>query len=162
MYRKGTIILLTVVSWLILVVSGILLLYSIDEDPDTFVATGVLCAIGLCVNGFAWYLRNKARLNNRYIDLIINQQIPRLSAVAKQTGVKKESLISDLNKLMQKGYLPGVKIIDTQDLIILPGAVDGEPIIREPYKTTCEGCGAAGVVTPGEISFCKYCGSPLG
>lgn len=113
--------------------------------------------------------KKQAMRIRQYIALIINQHITSLDELARATGNTYVVVCDDLNKMIEKGYLPGAYLNLSIRQIMLPG--QQAPIYRANAQGTrrqartkvisCKGCGAEMIVAEGTIRKCEYCGTPL-
>lgn len=152
-----------------LILFGVMgILVSLDEADSMGVALFFLI-LGIVLKRMATKNKKQAVRIRQYIALIINQHITSLDELARATGCTYNVVCDDLNKMIEKGYLPDAYLNLSLRRIMLPG--QQAPVYRQTnsqqrgqVKTkvvTCKGCGAEMIVAEGTIRKCEYCGTPL-
>lgn len=139
------------------------------EDPDGMGVAIFFLILGIVLKCMAAKNKKQTMRIRQYIALIINQHITSLDELARATGCTYNVVCDDLNKMIEKGYLPGAYLNLSLRRIMLPG--QQAPIYRQNNKQprtqartkviTCKGCGAEMIVAEGTIRKCEYCGTPL-
>lgn len=146
-----------------------LLVGVLDTDSDTVIGALFFLVLGVVLKRMATKNKKQAMRVRQYIALIINQRITSLDELARATGCTYNVVCDDLNKMIEKGYLPGAYLNLSLRRIMLPG--QKAPVYqqnnaqqRKQARTkviTCKGCGAEMIVAEGTIRKCEYCGTPL-
>lgn len=142
---------------------------AIVGDTSTVAAASFLIILGIVLMRTGSKTKKQVLRINQYIALIVNQHIISLDELARATGNTYAVVCEDLNKMIEKGYLPGAYLNLSIRQIMLQG--QKAPIYRAntqgPRKQprtkviSCKGCGAEMIVAEGTIRKCEYCGTPL-
>lgn len=129
---------------------------------------------GLLVMFMGIIMRMKAKRYQKYIHLIVNEDISDIDVIAKRMYTTNSVVINDINKLIDERYLSGYVIDSETNRIITPKEKEQrkqeEHLIRmeemrerlEKKRYTrvvmCPNCGASNVVEA-KIGKCEYCNS---
>ncbi len=140
-----------------------------DGDSDTIIGALFFLILGIVLKRMATKNKKQAMRVRQYIALIINQHITSLDELSRATGCTYNVVCEDLNKMIEKGYLPGAYLNLSIRKIMLPGQKApvyraNEPAQRGQVRTKvvgCKGCGAEMIVAEGTVRKCDYCGTPL-
>lgn len=134
---------------------------------------GIIVFLGLA--GFALCkvakkLKKEAENTKQYLAIIINGNIRQLENIAATTGKSYEVVRTDIQKMIQKGYLKNAYIDEGTREVVLPKKETVENVTatnsrapENPVQTkivTCYCCGANNSIV-GVRGECEYCGSPL-
>ena len=150
-----------------LIVIGILGMIGSLDDSTSMAGAIFFLFCGIVLKMMGEKTRKQALRIKQYIALIINQRITSLDELSRATGNTYHVVCEDLNKIIEKGYLPGAYLNLSIRQIILPG--QRPPVYRQNGPTphmktkvvTCKSCGAEIVVAEGTVRKCEYCGTPL-
>ncbi|MBQ4568638.1 MAG: hypothetical protein IJA62_01055 [Ruminococcus sp.] len=130
------------------------------RSDDTY---GIVGVVFFAAGGVALlYKGNKvtkeAEQIRRYISVIVNGNVRKLSAIASATGKPYDVVYRDINNLINKGYLHNAYIDESSKKIVMPE----DKYVKEetPRIVNCACCGANNTVY-GDLGQCEYCGSPL-
>lgn len=152
-----------------LIVLGSLAMIGNLDEPSSMGGAVFFIILGVVLANMGTKTKKQAVRIRQYIALIVNQHITSLDELARATGNTYAVVCDDLNKIIEKGYLPGAYLNLSIRQIMLPG--QQAPIYRANAQGTrrqartkvisCKGCGAEMIVAEGTIRKCEYCGTPL-
>lgn len=154
----------------LIVIGGCALLGGIAGGGSNAAMVAVFfLVLGIVLKRMATKNKKQTMRVRQYIALIINQHITSLDELSRATGCTYNVVCDDLNKMIEKGYLPGAYLNLSLRRIMLPGQQapvyrQNNPGQRAQARTkviTCKGCGAEMIVAEGTIRKCEYCGTPL-
>jgi len=113
--------------------------------------------------------RKEAESMKQYLSIIVNGNVRRLDEIASTTGRSYDAVRSDVETLINKGYLEDAYINESTREVVLP-EFDKYSNLQKSQSTTstkasarvivCPSCGANNTVA-GDVGECEYCGSPL-
>lgn len=139
------------------------------EDSGSMGVAVFLLILGIVLKVMGTKSKKQAARIRQYIALIINQHITSIDELARATGGTYQVVCEDLDKMIEKGYLPGAYLNLSIRQIMLPG--QKVPVYRQEHMgprrqaatkiVRCKGCGAEMIVAEGTIRKCEYCGTPL-
>lgn len=128
------------------------------------IAGFVLCKV-------AKKIKLEAESIKQYLAIIINGNVRQLENIAATTGKSYEVVRSDIQKMIQKGYLKNAYIDESIREIVLPNnrpienSSENHDAKKDSHAQTkivrCSYCGANNTIV-GISGECEYCGSPLG
>ena len=131
-----------------------------------------LAAVVLMIGGGIWLLHTADKINKRgrrykrYIDLIVNQSRTYIDDLAAEVKQPYESVVADLEEMIQLGYFKSAYIDSSSRRIIARPPDIQEPASESPNApaakrrlVTCTGCGANNAVV--DVGECEYCGTML-
>ena len=107
----------------------------------------------------------------RYLAIIVNNNIKQLDDIAATMGKQYDVVRSDVQKMIDKGFLKNAYINEATREIVLPSAAPvsvnvaqptagAAPVAIQTRIVSCPCCGANNTVS-GDIGECEYCGTPL-
>ena len=118
-------------------------------------------------------IANTAARNRDYIDMIINQDIDDVNAIAAACGVTVATAEKEISQLIAIGVLKNTTL-DTNSHIVTfvrpaisqqtqaTGSFAGEaPVGGELVTVACPGCGAKMTMRRGTSCKCEYCDAPI-
>jgi len=131
----------------------------------------IFVGTGLALRLIGFFGKARAARYKKYIALIINQRITSMDNIAAAVPAKYESVVKDLQKMINIGYFAGAYINSGSRDIVLP-QVQGPAMGQAPGNTygaapgqlmdvICKNCGANNQIAEGQAAECEYCGSPL-
>lgn len=154
---------------------GLLIFFSLSEQEDKAFAVGMgIFFIILAV--ILWFIGNKlvkqSKLFKEYLNLIVNQRISSLQQIASISNKDIGAVKADLQKMIDKGFLPNAYINLSDYTIVVPvldNQAQKQPQMQEvSYEeavetrvVTCPNCGANNTIVTGKASECEFCGSIL-
>lgn len=156
---------------------GIIVFLSLSEQEDKAFAVGMgIFLIILAV--ILWFIGNKlvkeSKLFKEYLNLIVNQRIFSMQQIATITNRDVALVKNDLQKMIDKGFLPDAYINLTDYTIVVPilqmqYQPQNQPRVQEVSHqetaqarvVTCPSCGANNTIVPGQTVECEFCGSLL-
>lgn len=151
----------------LILIGGMGVLACLDE-PSSMGGAMFFLILGIVLKVMGTKNKKQAARIRQYIALIVNQHITSLDELARATGNTYNVVCEDLNKMIEKGYLPGAYLNLSIRRIMLPGQQapvyrQSNPQPRRQARTkviSCKGCGAEMIVAEGTIRKCEYCGTP--
>lgn len=152
-----------------LIIIGALAIVGDLDNPSSMGGAIFFLILGIVLKVMGTKNKKQAARIRQYIALIVNQHITSLDELARATGNTYNVVCEDLNKMIEKGYLPGAYLNLSIRRIMLPGQQapvyrQSNPQPRRQARTkviSCKGCGAEMIVAEGTIRKCEYCGTPL-
>ncbi len=143
--------------------------------PDEFTSEDISLIIFFCLAGFvlrkvAKKIKNDAESVKQYLAIIVNGNVRQLDNIAATTGKSYEVVRTEVQKMIQKGYLKNAYIDESTREVVLPNnrpvettATYNNVSSDEKHVTkivVCPCCGANNTIV-GESGECEYCGSPI-
>ncbi len=132
-----------------------------------FVGVGIFYLIlGIVLKNFSKKLRISSENVKKYLAIIINGNVRQLDAIAATVGKSYDVVKSDIQKLIDDGYLKNAYINESTREIVLaqPAAAQANSATAGAAASArivaCPCCGANNTIT-GATGECEYCGSPL-
>ncbi len=116
--------------------------------PSLYAAAGAVAFIA----GFIY--TRKGRSAERYLEYIVIDKITNIDAIAEKDGVSYEAAASVIQRLIDKGLLPGSYVYEQDREVIVPG-------ISTRFAFRCKNCGETTVIDADGKNECVHCGSPL-
>jgi hypothetical protein len=111
-------------------------------------------------------LHKFAQRRRTLVEYIVNQGITSLDIVANRSGIPVETVMADVKRMVESGFLPGFEFNPaTREICrwIAPVTPDAPPPPPMPHREfVCRGCGARNSVVfrPGALA-CEYCELPV-
>lgn len=160
----------------------------VEGTEDVFWPAVALVFFIFVVGGIAMLqssgkLRQQGIMYKQYIEIVVNQQIRKISEIAKHVGKDRELVIKQLQQMIDVGFFKNAEIDFQVYEIILDGKENQKAPLQDTKKNAiqdtagmsqsktevpqqqrvlvCDGCGAKNVVTVNRICYCEYCDSPL-
>ena len=135
-----------------------------SDDPEE-IFFGIIMMLIVCfVGGIALLIygsqfRKLGRLYGKYASVILGEELESIDEIATVSGTGYEIAVADIQKLIDKGGLPG-RYIDHRKRILV--WLD-KPHVKEPVKKAiiCPHCGGSNTIIMGQPAACAYCDSPL-
>ncbi len=165
-----------VLGWILVSMGAlyIILLFTADNDRESIISAliilgGIFIIPGLRVLYGAKKMKQKGMRYNRYYH-IINGRISSIAEIARSAAVPPKIALTEIQDMIDCGFIPGAYIDLNRLEIILPGSrsnirqvILNQANQKEKRKKAinCPNCGANGVVTEGTATECEYCGTPL-
>lgn len=168
---------------------GVLLLGSlvVEGTENVFWPAVVLAFFVFIVGGIAMLqssgkLQQQGVMYKQYIEIVVNQQVRKISEISKQVGKDRELVIKQLQQMIDVGFFKNAEIDFQVYEIILNGTQKQKVPLQNTKENkkqdatgmsasqaqeqqqrvvVCNGCGAKNVVTVNRICYCEYCDSPL-
>lgn len=139
------------------------LIYGASNDIVALLVIGitltVVCFFAIMI---LWVFFGLQMANKNLIKHITSQDIHLLSALAQNLGQNQNQLKSNVQNLINKGYLLNYAIIN--DIIINKTAPNYDQLLAKHtgnlHTVKCPGCGAFSQLVFG-TGECSYCGTPL-
>lgn len=163
-------------GWFMIIV-GILNIFAIVTEGAKASTDDIAPAVIICFGSGMGFLsiaamkKKKAHIYHRYISIIEKRETSSMDAIAASTHVPYEVVRKDLQTLIHKGFLSGIRINDAQRKIIYSqdGAAAYDirnsgphmPQTSEMAVVVCNGCGANNKIAKGAVGECEFCGSPI-
>lgn len=160
-----------------IILIGIALFYTImgitgnlDTSKGGSVIAGIICFLAVFGGTGLIFLIGSIKMNNygkkyeKYISVIENGDQFELDNIASCAGVIYQTLLTDLQEMLDLGYFPGAYIDKGNRELVFRQEGNMENGIPNASKITvivCKSCGANNKVTIGKFNECQYCGSPL-
>lgn len=135
--------------------------------------------IGILFFGIAGFVLRRIAKNTissaeevkKYLSIIVNGNVRQLDAVAAASGKSYDVVRTDVQKLIDKGYLKNAYIKEDTREIVIPAVqtveeMNGMNTARTstshsaPRLVTCSCCGANNTIVSA-TGECEYCGAPL-
>lgn len=135
---------------------------------------GILFILGGIV--VLYFSRKASRRSERYrqyINMIVNQEIQSIDTIAAMNNTSYETVLSDLNKMVEQGILKNAVIDQMSRTVIVPNARPVEQpqmaygggvssaVSAQKITVSCPGCGAKMAVAKGSVCNCEYCDTPV-
>lgn len=104
----------------------------------------------------------------KYLSIIVNGNEKQIDAIAASMGKSYDVAKTDIQKMINKGYLKNAYINEGTREIILPnnniqeqnGTAGNDAANTATKIVACPCCGANNTIV-GDMGECEYCGSPL-
>ncbi len=158
-------------------VLGLIVCVEDGLDAGTLLVILFFGAAGLSLIGTAGKIKNRAEDIRRYLAIVVNGGKRELDAIASAVKKPYETVRSDLQMMIDKGYLKGAYIDDGAGELVVPERQQpvvvqaapplfaGTPVQPQAQMkkrvVQCSCCGANNVIE-GDVGICEYCGSPIG
>ena len=159
----------------------------VEGTEDVFWPAVVLVFFIFVVGGIAMLqssgkLQQQGSMYKQYIEIVVNQQVRKISEISKQVGKDRELVIKQLQQMIDVGFFKNAEIDFQVYEIILNGTQKQKVPLQNTKENkkqdatgmsasqaqeqqqrvvVCNGCGAKNVVTVNRICYCEYCDSPL-
>lgn len=161
-----------------LVVFGSIGFFGCVSDPEA--TGGAVVAFFFIVGGIALIrkakkLSKEAESTKQYLAIIINGNVRQLDSIAAATGKSYDVVKSEVQKMIENGYLKNAYINENTREVVLPTAAPApaaNPVFANPFQSAaalaqpqakivaCPCCGANNTIY-GATGECEYCGSPI-
>lgn len=157
-------------------------LYLLPCLPDQFNSFSVGVIVFFAAAGFALRLvarkiRKEAELVRKYLSIIVNGEVRQLDAIASTIGKSYDSVKSDVQEMIDKGYLKNAYINEGTREVVLTNhsavvqnteysvsstenRANTSAAASQPRIVMCKCCGARNVIE-GVLGECEYCGVPI-
>lgn len=151
--------------------------------PAVVLAFFIFVVGGIAMLQSSGKLRQQGIMYKQYIEIVVNQQIRKISEISKQVGKDREQVIKQLQQMIDVGFFKNAEINFQVYEIILDGTQNqntsllhtkesekqdtarmsrqSTEVSQQQKVLVCDGCGAKNVVTVNHICYCEYCDSPL-
>lgn len=138
---------------------------NVQSDDPGEILFGIITMLIVCFVGgivllvYGNQFRKLGRFYVKYVPAILEGGLESIDEIAAVAGVGYEVAADDLQKLINKGALPGRYIDHQERKLVWPS----KPKEKEPVKkaTICPHCGGNNTVIIGQDTVCAYCDSPL-
>lgn len=175
---------------IIILVFFALVTLGVIVDPEAGFDVFIVFCIFFFLPGFLLYrygrkLRMESNMTKEYIQLIVNEHYRSVEEIARRRQMNPAQVRDDLNKLIEKNFLPNATLNQQTDRIEFLTAEEpnrGQDTeetsnasteaaatkdvsstkapASKPKSVTCSGCGANNMLTAGS-GECEYCGTSL-
>src|SRR5690625_4846369 len=165
---------LSIIGWVLTVIGVIGAIGLIEELSETGDVGAVFFVLAMAVGGIllirkASQMKKTGDKYNKYISIIINQNVQSIDYIASAVGLPYGVVGQDLNDMISTGYLKDEYIHQGNREIHInqnePTTQTSETSSRENVTETrverCSGCGANNTVTIGKAQECEYCGTSI-
>ena len=144
-----------------LAVIGVLasLLEDFDKGDIVLITFFIISGLAMVLPGRN--MTKNAKKYKKYIAIIKNQDTSLINIIAEASNVSYDEAISDIEKMIKKGYFPGAYIDDTEGEIIFSVDSPKKETKKEIKVEACKSCGASNTIIVGKTKTCEYCGVPL-
>lgn len=166
-YKKTNTILTAIAAFLIF--SGVFYLISgvtgqVEADPDSVLFGIVTMLLVGCGGGIALLIychkyKKPGKLYERYAPLLKGYPEPDIAELARLLGVSQEQVVSDVQTMLDVGYLRGIYIDRGRGKLVCPQAKKAEIPKRQ---VICPHCGGINQVPVETAAVCDYCNMPIG
>ena len=96
--------------------------------------------------------------DEKYYYAVEVNHLEKISDIALALNIPSETVVQDLQKMMQNDFFPNAKLDVAGQLFIL-NAAEREAVKQRTFR--CSGCGATVLAISNQGSVCEYCGSPV-
>ncbi len=166
----------SIVGWPLAVfwVIGLIIYLSPSDMTSGDKASGLLISIifeliGIALIVYGIKIKKKVKRFRRYIDIILNNNQIVVDNIASIVGKPINIVMTDLQKMIDKGYFKGAHIDKVSHEIVLDrrsengvsNKVDDSVELSSVKVVECKSCGAKNQVRNGSYGECEFCGSPL-
>jgi hypothetical protein len=161
----------SVLGWL-LIAFGAFFAVSVLPHATKNISSAIIFTILWIVGGIALVKKGRTIKQDgikykKYIDLVVNHRVTAMDNLVSAVGLQYETVKSDLQTMIEKGYFSNAYINEGKREIVLathqsvpvPSSPGAAPVSK--YVATCKSCGANNTVVDGRENSCEYCGSPL-
>jgi len=161
----------TIIGWIMIVFGGLLLIGSVEDDPEGFM---ILWALGLIIGGIVLLVKASktkkiAVKYKQYIDIVVNQNVRSIDNIASTVGLSYNIVAKDLQNMIDIGYLRDAYIhhsnreiaFKQHESTVYAQATTVGQVAPQTIAVRCPGCGANNVVVVGKVSECEYCGNAI-
>lgn len=142
-----------------------------DSLDTVIIGLAFFIVVGLALRNAAKKIKVNADNVRQYVPIIVNGNVRKLDNIAETTGKPYETVKSDIQKIIQKGYLKNAYIDESTHEIVLPvtKVATVENIRNNAASASkklatrvvaCPCCGANNTIDENS-SECEYCGSSL-
>lgn len=136
-----------------------------SEDITMILFFGIA---GFVLQKVAQKIKKDADDVKKYLSIIVNGNEKQIDAIAASMGKSYDVAKTDIQKMINKGYLKKAYINEGTREIILPnnniqeqnGTVGNDAANIATKIVACPCCGANNTIV-GDMGECEYCGSPL-
>lgn len=142
-------------------------------DGGTLFIVIAFGAGGLALLNHAKKTKKEAESVKKYLSIIVNGGERSLDAIASATGKQYDVVKTDIQKMIDKGFLKNAYLNEnTREVVLATPSVKQEPVFYESSYAesnyaapqtrvvACPCCGANNTIY-GEVGECEYCGSPI-
>jgi len=169
---KGKAVALSVIAWFFIVIGGLgaIGIISGEAPADNIIPVLISLIVGVLLLRKAKRVKKTRIRYEKYIDLIINQNVRSIDYIASEVGLPYNLVIKDLQNMIDLGYLKDAYIqTDDRKLVFRQleqqvftiETADENKASAQTISVRCSGCGASNVVVVGKVTECEYCGSPI-
>lgn len=158
---------------------GLFSVISYGPEEDDFIYILFFAVAGYVLRRVAKKTKKEAEEVKKYLAIIINGNIRQLDAIAAASGKPYDTVVKDVQKLIDRGFLKDAFLnTNTREVILnnaytyAPEQISGTtgastntatntpaPELA-PKVITCSCCGANNMII-GKIGECEYCGAPI-
>ncbi|NLJ41100.1 MAG: hypothetical protein GX352_05750 [Clostridiales bacterium] len=166
---------LAIVGWVLVAFGAIGFIGGIsDGEPGSMIVALLFLAGGILVLRKATATKKLAEKYKRYIQIVVNQRETNIDTIASAVGLPYNTVIYDLEQMIDIGYLKDAYIHQTNHEIVMKGTSE-QPVCEQNFAfvqgapggsveskaVSCPGCGAYNTVIVGRVTECEYCGTPM-
>ncbi len=159
----------------ILTTFGVLGFIGCISDPASF--SGAVVSLFFIAGGVALLrkakkLRKEAESIKQYLAIVVNGNVHQLDSISATIGKPYDVVKSEIQKMIQNGYLKNAYINEATREIVFPTAASAAnpaytaptrnvtPVQTQGKIVACPCCGANNTIY-GATGECEYCGSPI-
>jgi len=159
-----------ITSYVLMGLGIIYLFMGLTGAGDALLACLVYGGGGVFIFLYARKAQQRSENYRKYINIIINQNQTSIDSISSAVGHQYDSVVNDLQNLVNDGYLPGAYIDVSQRKVILGEmtkqwgsqlVAPKNPVNVQSTVVTCSGCSANNQVIVGQANVCEYCGTFL-
>lgn len=141
----------------ILLVVGIVMIIVYAKNNAILLTLGIVFVVlGFYGSPMVWVVYGTKKQDLRLLSLVYNENVYSVDSLAEQLGMEKQTVLTEVRKLISQGFLTGYLLKDNNYLELNTNEKQGKKVTI----VKCPSCGAKNRVT-GNSSFCEYCGEKL-
>ncbi|MCL2426472.1 MAG: hypothetical protein FWD05_09065 [Oscillospiraceae bacterium] len=141
-----------------------------------YLMTGIVPAFllfgggGVVIFLYARKSKKKGEHYKAYIAMIVNQNQTSIDAIAAAAGVSYDVAVSEIQEMINAGYIPNAYVDVAQRRVVLANAVPQweapmpvqvNSAAAQMAVVVCTGCSANNRIIIGQSAECEYCGTLL-
>ena len=142
-----------------------------DDFGSALIVVLIFGGAGVALISLAKKMKTEAENVKKYLAIIVNGNERMLDNIASAIGKDYATVRSDVQKLIDKGYLKNAYINENAREVVLPVKAAPAPVYTaatpnapaapvQVRVVTCPCCGANNTIA-GAVGECEYCGAPL-
>ena len=150
---------------IVLIVLGCLALFNSVGAEDGLRTAAASLLIFVAPGAYLFYLSRKMKKDGEkyqmYLNIVVNQNISNMNEIARKSGLSYDTVESDLQTMITKGYFSNAYIDRETNSIIVSSNEQTGSGTTEYVVVNCPSCSAANKIIVGRVGECEYCGTKL-
>ncbi len=142
---------------------GILFDFLFDKTSDIGSIVILIMIVSLSLAMIVWGYKTKVLINlfKKYVYIISSTNDGSLSNLAASLGKSENTVLKNLQKMIDRLYFPNAHIDHRKKEIMIAGKSLDKLKLSNAEMSKCRNCGAYGINVREDDNYCEYCGTLL-